>query len=150
MLRLRHCRRLNRISWLCAALVVLSACGGDDPSSPDSTAFDLSALIQGLRDQGAVVESIGSIAQPFFSVTGQILRVNGEDVQAFEYASEAEARAEAASVSPDGFTIGTTMVGWVATPHFFLTGSVIAIYVGDNQAVLGPLQAVMGARFAGG
>ncbi len=150
MLRLRHCRRLNRFSLLCAPLIALSACGGDDPSSPDTTAFDLSVLIQGLRDQGATVESTGSIAQPFFSVTGRILRVNGEDVQAFEYATEAEARAEAARVSPDGFTIGTTMVSWVATPHFFLTGSVIALYVGDNQAVLGPLQAVMGARFAGG
>ena len=41
-------------------------------------------------------------------------------------------------------------VSWVATPHFYLMGSVIAIYVGDNQAVLGPLQAVMGAQFAGG
>ena len=150
MLRLRYFRWLNRISWLCAALIVLSACGGDGPSSPDSIAFDLSALIQGLRGQGATVESIGSVAQPFFSVTGQILRVNGEDVQAFEYATEAEARAEAASVSADGFTIGTTMVGWVATPHFYLMGSVIALYVGDNQAVLAPLQAVMGARFAGG
>ena len=150
MLRLTHCRRLNRFSWLCAALIVLSACGGDDPSSPDSIAFDLSALIQGLRDQGATVESIGSIAQPFFSVTGQVLRVNGEDVQAFEYATETDAPAEAASVSPNGFTIGTTMVSWVATPHFYLMGSVIAIYVGDNQAVLGPLRAVMGAQFAGG
>ena len=135
---------------VCAALVVLSACGGDNPSSPDSTAFDLSALIQRLRDQGATVESIRSIAQPFFSVAGQVLRVNGEEVQAFEYATETDARAEAASVSPNGFTIGTTMVSWVATPHFYLMGSVIAIYVGDNQAVLGPLQAVMGAQFAGG
>ncbi len=76
--------------------------------------------------------------------------MNGEEVQAFEYATETDARAEAASVSPNGFTIGTTMVSWVATPHFYLMGSVIAIYVGDNQAVLGPLQAVMGAQFAGG
>ena len=141
---------MNRISWLCAALVVLSACGGDNPSSPDSTAFDLSALIQRLRDQGATVESIRSIAQPFFSVAGQVLRVNGEEVQAFEYATETDARAEGASVSPNGFTIGTTMVSWVATPHFYLMGSVIAIYVGDNQAVLGPLRAVLGAQFAGG
>ena len=92
------------------------------------------------------MESIGFIAQPFFSATGQILRVNGEDVQAFEYATEADARAEAARVSPDGFTIGTTMVSWVVTPHFFLAGSVIALYVGDNQAVLEPLRAVMAVR----
>ena len=113
MLLLRHCRRLNRFSLLCAALIALSGCGGDDPSSPDTTAFDLSVLIQGLRDQGATVESIGFIAQPFFSATGQILRVNGEDVQAFEYATEADARAEAARVSPDGFTIEPPWsVGW--------------------------------------
>ena len=76
--------------------------------------------------------------------------MNGEDVQAFEYAAEADAQAEAARVSPDGFTIGTTMVSWVATPHFFRAANVIALYVGDNPAALGPLQAVTGAQFAGG
>ena len=94
---------------VCAALVVLSACGGDNPSSPDSTAFDLSALIQRLRDQGATVESIRSIAQPFFSVAGQVLRVNGEEVQAFEYATETGCAGGGGQVSPNGFTIGTTM-----------------------------------------
>lgn len=96
------------------------------------------------------VESPEPFSQPFFSGGGQILRVNGEDVQTFEYASEAEAQADAARVSPDGFTIGTTIVSWVATPHFFAAGRVIALYVGNNPAVLEPLRAVMGTELAGG
>ncbi len=150
MSRLRRCRRWNRFSLFCAALISLSACDGDDPSSPDNTVLDRSALIQALRSHGANVEIASPISQPFFSVGGQILRVNGGDVQTFEYASEADAQSDAARVSPDGFTIGTSIVSWVGTPHFFVAGRVIALYVGDDQPVLGPLQAVMGAQFAGG
>jgi hypothetical protein len=138
----------TRLVFLCAALVAFSACNGDQPSSPDITVFDRSTLIQGLRNQGASVEVAGSVSQPFFSVGGQILGVDGEDVQTFEYASEEDARAEAARVSPDGSTIGTTIVAWVAMPYFFRVGRVLALYVGDNQAALAPLEAVMGAPFA--
>jgi hypothetical protein len=95
-------------------------------------------------------ESTVPISQPFFEVVGQILRVNGEDVQTFEYASEAQAQADASRISPDGFTIGTNIVSWVASPHFFAVGRVIALYVGDNQTVIGPLRAVMGTELAGG
>ncbi len=140
----------TRLVFLCAAPVAFFACDGDQPSSPDITVFDRSTLIQGLQNQGASVEIAGSVSQPFFSVGGEFLGVDGEDVQTFEYASEEDARAEAALVSPDGSTIGVTIVAWVATPHFFRAGRVIALYVGDNQAALAPLEAIMGAQFAGG
>ena len=96
MSRLRRCRRRSRFLLSCAALISLSACDGDDPSSPDNTVLDRSALIQALRSQGATVEIASPISQPFLSVGGQILRVNGGDVQTFEYASEADAQSDAA------------------------------------------------------
>lgn len=143
--------RLSKRSLLLGAtLLSLYACSGDDTVAPDPIALDTTALIESLRNRGAAVEVGGPVSQPFFSVPGQILRVNGGDVQTFEYASEAEAGADAARVSPDGLTIGTTMVSWIATPHFFRGGRVLALYVGDDETVLGPLQAVMGAQFAGG
>lgn len=147
---MRSMRSIRPVVATAASLLFLFGCNGDESVSPDDVVVDTSALIDDLRAGGASVEIADPISQPFFSAGGRILRVNGEDVQTFEFGSEAAAQAEAARVSADGFTIGTTMVSWVATPHFFLAGRVIAVYVGDNQQVIAALRASMGDPFAGG
>ncbi len=110
---------------------------------------DYVSLIDNLRAAGATVEPAGDISQPFFSVKGNAITVNGGDVQVFEYADAATADAEAALISPDGSSIGTTMVSWVAAPHFYKTGRLIVLYVGDNASVLNALEGVLGPQFAG-
>ena len=60
------------------------------------------------------------------------------------------ANAEADLVSPDGSSVGNTMVSWVATPHFYRSGKIIVLYVGENQALTSTLQEVLGSQFAGG
>lgn len=110
---------------------------------------DYVSLVDNLRAQGATVEPAGEISQPFFSVQGYAIKVNGADVQAFEYADAASAEADAAKVSSDGSTIGTSMVDWVGPPHFYKVGRVIVLYVGDDQGVIDILQKVLGAQFAG-
>jgi len=100
--------------------------------------------------QGVKVGRGGRVSQPFFSVSGQILAVEGEDVQVFRYATAAAARREAGRVSPDGSSVGTSTMSWMSTPHFFRKDNLIVIYVGDNAAVLRALAAVLGAQFAGG
>ena len=110
---------------------------------------DYVSLIDNLRAAGATVEPVGEVSQPFFSVPGYVIEVNGEQVQVFEYADEAAANAEAATVSPDGSTVGRTFVGWVAPPHFFTKGRIIVLYAGSNQATLELLQRVLGPQFAG-
>lgn len=56
---------------------------------------------------------------------------------------------EASQVAPDGGSIGTSMVTWVDTPHFYKAGRIIVLYVGSDETVLGLLAKVMGAQFAG-
>jgi len=41
------------------------------------------------------------------------------------------------------------MVTWMAPPHFFKSGQMLVIYVGDDAAVLDPLKVVLGEQFAG-
>ena len=110
---------------------------------------DYVSLFDNLRAAGATVEPAGDISQPFFSVTGNAITVNGENVQVFEYTDAAVADAEALLVSADGSSVGTTMVNWVAAPHFYKTGKLIVLYVGDNTAVINVLEAVLGPQFAG-
>ena len=106
-------------------------------------------LAASLHTAGAVTEPGGDVSQPFIAVPGRILQVNGADVQVFEFSSAAAAADLAAQVSPDGSSVGTTMIMWVEPPHYFLSGRLIVLYVGDNSDILVRLAQALGPQFAG-
>jgi hypothetical protein len=110
---------------------------------------DYVSLIDALRAGGATVEPAGEVEQEFFSPVGYVINVNGADVQVFEYPDAGAAEAEAALVSDDGGSIGTSMVTWVETPHFYKLERVLALYVGEDSAVTALLESVLGPQFAG-
>ena len=146
---------IRRFLVLAITILALAAysfgCTGDDlPSLPSEGAVtDYASLLDSLRAAGATVESAGEVTQPFFSVKGKLLKVNGGDVQVFEYQDSTAADNEASLVSPDGSSIGTSMVGWVAPPHFYQAGKLIVLYIGENEAVIELLESVLGSQFAG-
>jgi len=78
-----------------------------------------------------------------------MIRVRGEDVQVFPYASAAAAQAQAALVSRNGSTVGTTKLHWIGPPHFYRQGRLLVLYVGSDDQVLKALDAVLGRQFAG-
>jgi hypothetical protein len=129
---------------LLLSLVFITGCGGQQPPVTDYV-----SLIDSLRAAGATVEPAGDISQPFFSVKGNVITVSGEDVHVFEYADADAADSEATTVSPDGSSVGTSMIGWVARPHFYKAGKLIVLYVGDSKAVTDVLESVLGTQFAG-
>jgi hypothetical protein len=79
-------------------------------ASESEEALDTTNFIDQLTDSGASVELRESVSQPFLSVQGQILRVNGEDVQVFEYPDPTAVQADASQISPDGSSTSTTMI----------------------------------------
>jgi len=139
-------------SAACAAQEV-SGASDDATSEPvassDGGVEDQASLMEALRAAGAQVEAGDSVEQPFFTVMGQILKVDGADVQFFEYESAEAMEAEAALVSADGGSVGTSMMMWMATPHFFKSGRVLVLYVGDDAAVLDLLKGTLDNQFAG-
>ena len=99
---------------------------------------------------GTEVKVIGEVvSEGIFSVDGRILEVNGERVQVMDYGDAAALEAEANRISPDGSSVGTTMVMWVGSPHFFRTETAIVLYVGESPTVIEALPKVMGPQFAG-
>ena len=44
---------------------------------------------------------------------------------------------------PDGSSIGTSMVSWVATPHFWSLEKLIVLYVGENEDIIDSLEYVL-------
>ena len=107
-------------------------------------------LITALSSNGTTVEPLPTISQPFFEPEGQVIKVDGQEVQIFEYANEEEAASAAASINDTGSSVGTTMISWLATPHFFQSGNLIVLYVGDVDTVVASLQSVLGPQIAGG
>ena len=162
-----------------AALMVIGvACGnGAEPTSVGGTTptesdpptapivshggpvKDYVSLVDTLRAVGATVDPAGTRSVDFLAPEKQLLTVNGEDIQAFEFASAEEADAAAGGVSATGSSIVTTMadgtqmasmITWVEPAHFYKAGKLIVIYVGSDSDVIDALQDAMGRQFAGG
>lgn len=91
-----------------ASLAFLAACSGIAQSPRSSTGNDTvypvnrDTLTQILRSQGAAVEEGDAIQQPFFSVPGRILLVDGVAIQTFEYETESEMLKDSEHVNADG------------------------------------------------
>ncbi len=133
------------------AAALLSACGSQPGTvvSHGGPVTDYVSLVDNLRAAGATVDPAGVVSQPFFMPEGQLLSVNGQDVQVFEFGSVTDAAAAVETVSKDGSSVGTTMVTWVATPHFYEAGKLIVLYVGEDSGVIGVLEEALGPQFAG-
>lgn len=139
-----------------AMIVLVVGCVGTTGSvSPTAmpqgkTVTDEPSLLDALRAAGAKVEPGDVIEQPFFPVPGKVVKINGQDVQVFVFADEAAAQAAAATVPPNGSTFATMIVDWMAPPHFYQRGRIVALYVGTDAATIQLLTALLGQQFAGG
>jgi hypothetical protein len=137
--------------------LLLTACGTvQGPQSHGGPVQDQVSLIDALRAKNVIVEISGTVSQPFLSPqSGTTVRLSGgplttpADLQLFEYGSASAASADAAKISPDGSGRATTKISWIAPPHFFLKGRVMALYAGSDSAMLSLLQSLLGAQFAG-
>ena len=128
--------------------------GGGEPSlSPRFSSSPVEALIEDLRNSGATVEPSGVATLPFFAMSGVRLSVDGEQIEAYTFATAEEAARAAPGVSADGSQATGNGIAanilWVASPHFFLESRLIVLYVGDVPELLQLLEATLGPQFAG-
>jgi hypothetical protein len=119
------------------------------PTTGSVTVEDQASLLAALQAAGAPTSVGNAVTQDFFTPQGQIISVNGADIQVFEYDSAEAMESEAALVAPDGGSIGTSMMMWMDAPHFYSTGRIIVLFVGNDSAILDLLEQVIGPQFAG-
>ncbi len=148
--------RMWSSAFLCDVLLIsllLSGAGcvrsQDSESGQAGAESTRATFIEDLKKAGHAVEAKGPVVQPFLSVPGQFVSIDGSDVQTFEYDSEKSAKAAVAKIAPDGSTIGETRIGWVEPPHFFRKGKLLVLYVGKNPQVTRALEPVVGHQIAG-
>lgn len=136
------------ITTILMLVVYGTGCAGDT-----GKVVDYASLIDNLRKAGAIVYPGGEFPPDFLSAKRMIISVNGSNVQVWEYDDAASADAEAALISPDGFSLNTAtkskLVDWIAPPHFYKAGRLIVLYVGESEAVTIVLERVLGPQFAG-
>ena len=127
--------------------MLLTACGTGPTQSHGGPVKDQVSLIDTLR-KDVTVDIVSSVTQPFLHpASGTAVRLSGgslatpADVQLFEYGSPDAAASDVKSA--------TTNVAWLAPPHFFLKGRVLAIYVGRDPAAVSLLAGAMGPQLAG-
>lgn len=127
--------------------LILAACSSGAPESTAVPGGDIGGytdLVNALAAEGATVEPAGEVEQPFFRVKGQTIKVNGADVQVFEYDDAAAREAESSQISADGSSIGTSMVSWIDQPNFWAQGRLIVLYVGTDEGMLDLLTSILG------
>jgi len=124
----------------------------DEPIIPfDGMVTDYSSLVDAISSRGVLVESIEEIAaeSSSFSVPIKVISVGGADIQVFEFQSESDAKTASLTVSKDGTEIGTSIIKWIDTPHFYTNGKLIVLYVGHNPEIVNLLESFLGKQFAG-
>ncbi len=144
-------------SLLCLVAAATGGCDEKLPASPPSKqaelptgrAADYAGLIKELRSAGLRAERGEEVEQPFLSLKGKMIKIGDQDVQVFQYVDAAQVEAQAARVSPDGDTVGTSKIRWIGSPHFFKQDKLLILYLGEDEKVLKALEAVLGRQFAG-
>lgn len=130
--------------------LLTGACERTNPVGPSGLA-STDALLAALREQGATVvrgDVLPRGSNDFFATNAQVVVVNTGLINVFEYRTIAAAEIDEAKVSPDGSRVGLFIITWIGPPHFYRSGRLIAIYAGSDDAVLQPLEAVLGKPFA--
>jgi hypothetical protein len=135
-------------------MLALAGCAGVGlPPPPTATTVTqlspFEGLVAGIQTQGVDARAGEESFDPAFNVQSRWINLPNGRVQVLEYDGEAAARAEASSISPDGFQVGHTMVDWVAEPHFFRSGRLIILYVGRESSIVEMLTRMFGPQFAG-
>jgi len=144
---------ISSLVILILSAVILTACVGNGgievTATPELYVVDREGLIAALNAADAVMGVGDPLKQEYFSVGGSSVKVRETDILVFEYDSTEAMEADASLVAADGGSIGTTMIFWVSTPHFFKAGRIIVVYIGDDTETLAQLQSLLGAQFAG-
>lgn len=134
---------------LLGALLLCVACGAT------TNVHDTGSLISTLRQSGLQVsqDEYTTLRQPFLSVPGHLLLVNGQRVESYDYSSASAVKTDAGHIAKDACLVttphGQVMMDWPGPPHVFSKGNVIVLYAGTDATILKALKSALGPQIAG-
>ncbi|MCA9880286.1 MAG: hypothetical protein KC442_20970, partial [Thermomicrobiales bacterium] len=117
----------------------------DPRDVPDGALATVNARTAQLLGKTLTVEKTDqTILHPFFRVPGQLVRVNGQDLQVFVYPDVNARKSDSARISADGTMIAGEVVEWLAKPRFAATGNVLAVMLTDDARLGGRVERAIG------
>ncbi|HLP79796.1 MAG TPA: hypothetical protein VK158_04135 [Acidobacteriota bacterium] len=123
------------------------------PNVPVSTVgteiTSVTRLVDSVRMNDGLAQYGQVTKQEYFPIPAQELRINADTIYAFEFKTTAAAMQMASQISSDGGTISGKQISWIGQPHFFRSGPLLVLYVGDNRDTLSILMYLLGNQFAG-
>jgi hypothetical protein len=129
-------------------LFMLAGCGGGEITptpTPDGIVDTQAELTTALREMEFVVQVGGPFRDFLFEEDGQLLLVNGQQVQVWEFATvEAADEARAFITGPNS---PLSRLDFSAPPRFFQSGQMVVLFVDINRSVLTALTALLGNPF---
>jgi hypothetical protein len=114
------------------------------PENAFETSESVADLMATLEEAGASVQWAGTVNQTFFAVPGWLIRVNGQEVEVYEYLDEATRLSDAVRIAADGSRVADTAVEGTGQPTFWTEGKLIVLFLGDTSEVPDLLTAALG------
>lgn len=112
----------------------------------DPTVYGYGDVREAILDGGHVVgEEVNGPGAPF-RVPARTMQVEGHDLRIYEYADEASRQCDSDTIGMGGWSVNVTPVEWIGTPHFWLRGRVIVLYLGDNAEFIGLVTDAVGPQ----
>ena len=157
--KVTNSERVLQVKRLFAVLLTVLLLCGCGARQLDLTAADKVQEVLALLEDGATMETLES--SMLLQGVPYGIYLNGDEVpqlQLYIYQTADGAVAEASCISDDGSHFQrsneqgeteSTIVEWVAAPHFFLYQNVIVQYIGTDENILAALQNLCGEQIAG-
>lgn len=107
----------------------------DVPDGAEETVYVRTAQLLGKTL--TVEKTDQTLLHKFFRVPGQLVRVNGQDLQVFVYPDEIARKSDSARISADGKLIAGEEVTWLETPRFSSSGNVLTVLISADTRLAG-------------
>lgn len=104
--------------------------------------YAVSKLLSALEEKGLNPVPVSSIKRDFFSVTGTIVTISGDNFQAFEYKDSYAASSEATIFKKSA---STSAGKWKKRAHLYEKDALLVLYMGNQKNILEALSGFMGA-----
>lgn len=129
-------------------MLLLSGCGSgmEIPTpTPDAVVDTAAELITALQSNGFVAQDGGHFTNFLFERGGQLLLVNGQQVQVWEFATEAQVNEAQTLITGDDSPLAR--LNFTASPRFFQNGKMVVLFVATDPAILNILTTILGNPF---
>lgn len=106
-------------------------------------------LINSLKKSNYKIDSATQEKSMFLKGSLTAIKTGTDIISVYEYKDNQQMETDSKTISSDGSRVGNAIVDWTNLPHFYKSGNILVIYVGNNNEMIEALKKLLGKQFAG-